>query len=821
MRRLPSGTVTFLFSDIEGSTKLLEQLGPARYSEALADHRRKLREAFASHDGVEVDTQGDAFFVAFSTASGALAAARDAQAALASGPIRVRMGIHSGEPLLTDEGYVGIDVHRGARVMSAGHGGQVLVSQATQALVASSFALRDLGRYRLKDLTEPQSLYQLGEGHFPPPKTLSQTNLPVQPTPLVGREQELSEVLRMLALSRLVTLTGAGGSGKTRLALQAAAEVVEDYPHGVWWVSLAALRDPELVEPTIAQAVGAKDGLRVFLRDKRALLLLDNFEQVIEAATMIAELLAAAPDLRMLVTSRVRLALAGEHEYPVPTLPSAEGAALFTARARQLRPGFEPDEHVQSICRRLDGLPLAIELAAARVKVLRPEQILGRLGHSLDLLTAGGRDAAARHRTLRATIDWSHDLLEPLEKRLFAHLGVFAGSFELEAAEAVCDADLETVAALVDKSLLRQTEEGRFFMLETIRDYALERLEASSEGDRLRRGHAEHFAQMLADVFEHLRRPGQDRWLDLIGDDHENVRAAIDWADEAGDTSLLLALVSRMYVFWYVRGHLGEGFRRLEHALSRAEGERSRTKGLAFLGAATIAGSTANFDRAVPWAEEAVDLLAELGEQRDAVLALTTLAALLVDTDDLGRARSLLDEARGATQGEDDYALLGVLANLCNLALRQHDYGRAAELGRQSAEVAARMGLMHALAITRSNTGIAELGLGNVSEAESLFVEALGFAHDLGNAEVEGWALTGLAAVSARNGKDEQAAALLGLAEIAMAAGGAVLEPAEQELFDETRSQAERALGTDGLELAMRHGRELEIGDVVAMVAAG
>ena len=337
---LPTGTVTFLFSDIEGSTRLLHDLGPEGYAAVLAEHRGRMREVFAAHGGVEVDTQGDAFFVAFPETAGALAAAGQAQRALADGPIRVRMGIHSGKPLLTAEGYVGIDVHQGARVMSAGHGGQVLLSEAARALLDSPVELRDLGEHRLKDLTAAQRLYQLGDEQFPPLKTLHQVNLPVQPTPLVGRRHELDQILELLSEARLVTLTGAGGSGKTRLALQAAAELVEVYPEGVWWVSLAALRDPALVESTICQVVGAKDGLAEHLRGRKALLLLDNFEHLLEAAPHVGGLLSEAPDLRILATSRERLGLAAEHEYPVPTLVPAEAVALFTARARQFQPDF-------------------------------------------------------------------------------------------------------------------------------------------------------------------------------------------------------------------------------------------------------------------------------------------------------------------------------------------------------------------------------------------------------------------------------------------------------------------------------------------------
>ena len=460
MRELPHGTVTFLFTDIEGSTRLLQELGPDEYAEALAEHRSCLRDAFTAHGGVEVDTQGDAFLAAFPEASGAVAAAEQAQRALAQGPVQVRIGIHSGEPLVTAEGYVGIDVHRGARVMSAGHGGQVLISEACYALLDEDSRLTNLGRHRLKDLTEPQTLYQLGQREFPPLKTLYQTNLPVQPTPLVGRDLELAEVLELLSASRLLTLTGAGGSGKTRLALQAAAELVDDYKDGVWWVSLAAVRDPELVDPTIAAVLGAKENLAQFIDEGRMLLLLDNLEQVLSCAPALAELLRSCPNLKLLITSRAPLRITGEQEYEVPLLQEAEATELFTQRARQVRPAFEPDEHVVEICRRLDGLPLALELAAVRTKLLPAEQILERLGRSLELLTTGARDVPERQRTLRATIQWSYQLLAEDEKRLCARLAAFAGSFDLEAAREISGAALDTLEALVDQSLLAKPRAG-------------------------------------------------------------------------------------------------------------------------------------------------------------------------------------------------------------------------------------------------------------------------------------------------------------------------------------------------------------------------
>jgi class 3 adenylate cyclase len=337
---LPSGTVTFLFTDIESSTRLLHELG-AEYAEALAEHRRVLRDAFDRHGGVEVDTQGDAFFVAFARASDALAAAREAQSAL-TGPVRVRVGVHTGEPLVTEEGYVGIDVHRAARIAAAGHGGQVLVSQSTRDLVGAD-GLRDLGDHRLKDLSAPERIYQLGDGDFPPLKSLNRTNLPVQPTPLVGRTTELVEVANLMRSSRLVTLTGAGGSGKTRLALQAAADATGEFSDGVWFVPLGAINEPDVVETTIGSLIGAEEDLGPFLTPKRLLLVLDNLEQLLPDVGLIVARLLAAPDVHVLGTSRERLGVSAEQEYVVPTLALDEAAALFTTRARQLKPSFEPE----------------------------------------------------------------------------------------------------------------------------------------------------------------------------------------------------------------------------------------------------------------------------------------------------------------------------------------------------------------------------------------------------------------------------------------------------------------------------------------------
>jgi predicted ATPase/DNA-binding SARP family transcriptional activator len=549
---LPTGTVTLLFTDIEGSTRLLHEIGSERYGEGLAEHRRVVREACARHGGVEVDAHGDAVFAAFATAPGALAAARDITAALASGPIRVRVGIHTGTPLLTDEGYVGVDVHRAARIAAVAHGGQVIVSESTAVLVKD--ALRPLGEHQLRDMREPLRLFQLGEGDFPAPSSIAGSNLPTQPTPFTGREHELAEVLALLRSPRvrLLTLTGTGGSGKTRLALQAAAEAADGFRDGVFWVPLQALRDAELVEFAVAQAVGAREDLALHLASKQALVLIDNFEHVIGAAEKIGDLCARLPALKVLVTSREPLHLALEREYPVYPLAKSEATAFFSERARAVKPDFAEDAVVPEICQRLDCLPLALELAAVRVKALSTEDLLRRLERRLPLLTGGPRDAPERQRTLRATIGWSYELLESDEQRLFTDLAVFAGGCTLEAAERVCEADLNSISALIDKSLLRRDGE-RYYMLETIHEFASERLAESGEEDPLRRRHAQYYLELARSVENQIPSPKAAVLFNQLERDHDNLRAALAWlSGTKPDRALRLAvwgLAGRLHSF--------------------------------------------------------------------------------------------------------------------------------------------------------------------------------------------------------------------------------------------------------------------------------
>jgi len=808
---LPTGTVTFLFTDVEGSTRLLHELGDV-YADVLAEHRRVLRDAFTRRGGVEVDTQGDAFFVAFSKASQALTAAREAQEALEPGPIRVRMGVHTGEPLLTEEGYIGIDVHRAARIAAAGHGGQILVSQSTRDL-ARADSLLDLGPHRLKDLTAPERIYQLGDDDFPPLKSLNQSNLPLQRAPLVGRIDELREVLNLLKSTRILTLTGAGGSGKTRLALQAAAEVVDEFPDGVWFVSLAALNDAELVLSTVASAVGAKGDVADFLRGKCLLLLLDNLEQLLpEAAPKVAGLLEA-PGVKLLTTSRERLAVSGEQEYTVPTLPLDAAVDLFTQRARQLKPSFEPDDHVAEIAHRVDGLPLALELAAARVKVLSAEGIAKRLDQSLTLLTAGARDAPRRQQTLRATIEWSYDLLDPADQQLLACLAVFAGSLDVESAVVVCSADLDGLQSLVDKSLLRETEDGRFFMLETIREYALERFELSHDHEEIRRRHAD---RALKRAKSPLDRNLRLEWHAAIERDYPDFRGALTWLREIGDHQSLLQLASRLGSYWDARLQLAEGRLWLEEALEASlEVTPERGRALATLGHIRWRqGDLPAARSSIAMAEAAAR---DLGDEVLLADAHSYRGGLESMAGNLKAARAEYEKATALHRARSDTALVAVMEHdLGLISVTEKDYPRARRHFEESFRLARESGVDWYAAGVLASLGYLELEEGNLERANSAVKEGLRLALDLGVVDTStAHDLYTLAAVTMLRGEPPAACVLVGASDAAFDLAGVAREPTAERAREETLRQAEARMGGEAMERAYARGSALTVVEAV------
>jgi predicted ATPase len=734
MRQLPAGTVTFLFTDIEGSTRLLQELGDS-YAEALAEHRRILREVFRRHGGIEVDTQGDAFFVAFARAKDALAAARQGQQALSEGSVRVRIGVHTGEPLVTEEGYVGIDVHRAARIAAAGHGGQVLLSQTTCDLLGGDVELRDLGDHRLKDLAEPQRLYQLGDGNFPPLKTLNQSNLPVQPTPLIGRDTELAELLESVRSHRLVTLTGPGGSGKTRLAMQAAAELVDEFRDGVWFVGLASLRDAQLVLPTIAQTLGVREPQTAeeYLRTKETLLVLDNVEQLLDAVPKLGEMLRSAAGLKLLVTSRASLRLSGEREFAVPPLTDEEAVALFAERARAVKPTAALGDDVREICRRLDSLPLAIELAAARVKVLTPEALLPRLERRLPLLTTGARDAPERQRTLRSTIEWSYELLDPAEQELFARLSVFAGGCDLEAAEDVCSADLEILGSLIDKSLIRE-QQGRFLMLATIREYAAERLDARGDAPELRGRHAEHYLALAEAAEPEILGGAQVEWLARLEPERENFRSALRFALEQRAGDVALRLIGALRRAWVARGYLAETRRWLEQALAIAEAASPSTRAKALYGYGRVALVQGDYDHAVPPLEESAARFREVGEPRGLAFALADLGWIAAAQGAYDRARSLGEESLAvARAAEDETTVAAALHVLACTILDEGDYAKARPLFEESLALRRRLRDKRNTGNSLSYLGVTALLEGETALARAFLREALELAKELEN----------------------------------------------------------------------------------------
>ncbi len=829
MRSLPRGTVTFLFTDIEGSTRLLQEHAE-RYAELLTEHRRVLREAFARHGGVEVDTQGDAFFVAFARASDAIAAAFDGQAALRDGPISVRMGLHTGEPVVSDEGYVGIDVHRAARIAAAGHGGQVLLSQATRDLVARE-AVRDLGEHRLKDLSAPERLFQLGDAEFPRLKTLYQTNLPVPATPFLGRRRELDEVVGLLRREdvRLLTLTGPGGTGKTRLALQAAAEVADDVPDGVWWVSLAALRDPALALDAVAKALDVRERpsftveetLVDALAAKRALLLIDNAEHLLPHVANHIARLRGSDGPKLLVTSRERLQLQGEHAWMVPSLDDHDGTALFTARARALRPAFTETPAITQLCARLDNLPLALELAAARIPIFSPDQLLERLGKGVDL--KGGRDADPRQQTLDATMRWSYDLLAPEERRLFARLAVFAGGCTYEAAEAVCAASVDTLQSLIDKSLVRSREAAggdRYWMLETIREFAAAELESSGEADALRRHHADFFAAFAERADPHLRHgPEQQGWVERVAADYDNLRAAMNFALDH-DLTLALRLVGRISFFLWLRGGFAEARAWLDAILPRAAGQPQDLLGRAHECAAVIAERIGDIAAAARHADESYAGFAAVGDEQGMADAL--------------RERGKTASARGDTvQGNAIYTELAELAerigdrwngaialnNLGDLALQSGEWERVVELCGRSSVLRRELGDEWGTALALSNVALAELQLGRLSSAATSLRAALDTSVKLGAKMVLTFCLECSAALAVARGKMHEAARLCGAASRLQQELGSRRETLEQEFVDRIVESVRASLGADA-DAEIQRGRELSLDEAAAVALA-
>jgi len=867
---LPTGTVTFLFTDIEGSTKLLQALGD-RYDAVLADHCRIIRKAIADGGGTEVNTEGDSFFAVFPSPDRAVAASATAQRELAAHAwpeataVRVRMGLHTGDGRLGGTDYVGLDVHRAARIAGAGNGGQVLLSDATRALVErglpEGIALRDLGAHRLKDLARPERIYQLeitGLGSdFAPIRTLDAhpNNLPVQLTSFVGRDAEIAAVRRLVDQARLVTLTGPGGTGKTRLALQVAAERLGDHPDGVFFVELAPITDPGLVPSAVAAALRIREAvdrplletLKEDLRDRSMLLVLDNFEQVTDAAAMVSELLTSSAKLHVLVTSRAVLHLQGEREFAVPplripdpaTLPtlealsSYEAVTLFVERAMSLRPDFavtnESVAAVAEIVARLDGLPLAIELAAARTRILSPQAILGRLGSRLAFLGGGARDLPARQQTLRGAIDWSYELLDAPQQGLLRRLAVFAGGGSLEAIEAICTPQnlgidaLDGLTTLVEQSLVRQADsqsgQTRFEMLETIREFAAEQLQSSGEAAALARRHALYFTQRAEAVEPDLTRgpEGSDR----LGEDPDNFRAALQWAIDSREVAVGFRLGFALWRFWQQRAHLREGrawFDRLL-ALPGAEARtRARAKGLT--GAAGIAYWQNDYASAGPWYDEAESIFRELGDKPGLADALFNTASMAALAGDVPAALVGFAEGEGlARELGDDHEVMRFVGAEGYGAFMADQLTTARPLLDEALTLAEKTG--DRFAIGGGHHMVAQVARlqERYDDAEDHYRQAIQVMHGLGDIASMTEPLQGLAGVLIAHGDPERGVRLL-------AANSAIRDrigggpPPEWLRLGEPLSAAREQLGAEPYDAAWRTGLALSPDDAVAEALA-
>ena len=867
-RLLPTGTVTFMFTDIEGSTRLLRDLGD-RYGEVLADHNRMLREAFSAHGGIEVSTEGDAFFVVFTRPLDAVSAAARAQRSLserseATGiDVRVRIGIHTGEGRLLGDNYGGLDVHRAARIASSAHGGQVLLSDATRALVEPSLGpdvrIKDLGEHELKDLEHPERLLQLcAEGlrfDFPEPRSLlaRPNNLPQMTTPFVARDHELKEILALLDANRLVTLTGPGGTGKTRLAMATAAEALLDFDDGAFAVFLSPVSDPGLVASTIATALGVReqgttpiaDSVTDYLSDKHMLLVLDNFEQVVSAAPFVASLLASASRLTVLVTSRAALRISGEQQYPVPpmTLPDLkrlpplealsgyEAVSLFVQRARAVKPDFrltEENAHaIAEICWRLDGLPLAIELAAARVRLLGVGDILTRLDKRLSLLTGGARDLPARQQTLRDAIAWSYNLLDEPLRAFFMRLAVFVGGWTLQAADEICNPDgelgvdtLDALGALTEGSLVRQVEtesdQTRFRMLQTIREYGLELLESSPGADEVKDRHARFFLDLAEEVSPRLTTADAEaaRALEM---DHDNLRAVLRWALVRQEVEVALRLGTSLWRFWQLNSHLAEGRRWLSDILALPAAEqRTKLRAGALMALGSITYWQNDFEPTRAGYLEALEISRAIGDRPGTAEALYNTGFLsLLDRDPAG-ARPFYEESRAlARELGDDHAAARAIWGLSMCALQERNLEAARALADEGLALFEALDDWFGISTVRFvYFQIARL-TGNVDEAyriTRLTLEDVRLSDDFAaySAVIEM-----LMAIESMRGRHESALRMGGAAEAMRTLYGGGSPPPLLD-FANPRPAAAKALGPERSAELWDEGRAMSVGEALA-----
>jgi predicted ATPase/class 3 adenylate cyclase len=915
MTDLPSGTVTFLFTDIEGSTKLAQQ-HPDSWEAARQRHDAILRQAIEKHHGYVFQIIGDAFCAAFHTAPDALAAALTAQRALQptlnnqeSTMIRVRMGLHTGAAEARDGDYQGyVTLVRVQRVMSVAYGGQIVLSITSAELVRGNvpagLSLRDLGEHRLKGLLNPEHLWQVVVPElpqdFPPLQSLNAipNNLPVQLTSFIGREKELAELKRLLPTTRLLTLTGSGGVGKTRLSLELAAEVLDTFKDGVWFIELAPLADPALIPGLIASTIGLKEqpgqALRALLSDyfhtRTALLMLDNCEHLIaECATLGDTLLRTAPGLAILASSREALGIAGElawrvaslqipnpaqaSQMPLAELTQYEAVRLFSERAKFAQPAFAVSDAnapaVAQICYRLDGIPLAIELAAARIKLFPAEQIATRLDDRFRLLTGGSRTALPRQQTLRALIDWSYSLLSEPERVLLRRLAVFAGGWTLEAAEAVCadvvgaglgpyalgwssprvgsgdspaspagpkDAPvtgqppggqprglplqqtdvLDLLSHLVDKSLVvaeERTGSARYRMLETIRQYAREKLLESDEGRGLHDQHLDYFARLGAEAEPKLRGRELGAWLDRLEAEMDNIRTALSWSRETGRTEAGLSLAASLFWFWNLRGYQTEGLEWLQSLLALpAPVKNTLMRGRALNALALTNSRRGNYGTARPLAGEALEIGQELHDQQLVASAYLGLAAIAFYEGNLALAQSMREQSLTIWQALGDRHQIGfTISNMGMLAAVQGDYVRAEQSLAEGVRLMQEFGDKNSLSAAARFWGYALLYQDNDKAAATKFRESLTLNWELGDRQAVGACFAAYASLAVVREDFRRAVLLLGATDRVCESLDMRLLPHDQPFFDRCTSAARAKLDAAAFNAAWEAGRAMTI----------
>jgi predicted ATPase/class 3 adenylate cyclase len=867
---LPTGTVTLLLTDIEGSTKLWTERPRAMF-QAVSRHHAIIGNAIERHGGSMPRDQGegDSIFAAFPRASDAVTAALDIQLALLGEPwpegvgLRVRLALHTGEPKLAEGNYFGKTVSRCARLRGLAHGGQTLLSSATMELardeLPSGASGKDLGAHRLKDFTRPETVFQLVHPDLPdnfPPLHSDEArsdNLPVQLTTFVGREQEIKEIKELLSTMRLVTLVGTGGCGKTRLAIEVGRQLLSEFEDGVHLVALASVGDPSLVVSRIAQSVGLQEsageapfeGLSNFLRDKSMLLVLDNFEGVTDAAALISELLAECPDVKVLATTRASLRISSEHEFQVPPLELPEldylpdieelsrhsAVKLFVERAQAVKADFALTNAnariIAEICHRLDGLPLAIELAAVRVKLLPPAVLLDRLSSRLGLLTGGPRDLPARQQTLRNAIDWDYTLLEPEEQKLFRRLSVFHGGMSLDAASTVASAAGEVgidlfdgLDSLVGKSLLRQVPsletEPRFGMLQTIREYALDVLKASGEDDATRQAHANFYLSLAERAAEELRGPDQVRWLEALEFDHDNLQDALEWAKRNDDWGVLLRLTAGMSYFWSIRGYVSEGRMWTKLALDRTEGIVSLHRTRVLAGSAMLARARVDYAEARRLLEECIEAQRQLGDEAGVAFSIKDLGNLEVDQGNIEGAEKLYRESLAEWRRlGDQEGIAQTLNNIGFIAQIKGDQDEAMKLLEESLVLFRQLRDKQGIARALMNIAVSTRELGDNERAVRLSRESLVLWRQLGDKWDVADCLEDLAGELHELGLHHQAAVIYGGAEALRWAIGAPRPPVEQETYQRRVDQVHKALGDAGFSEAWALGSAMRMEEVI------